>query len=497
MTLMQVLAKRDPGPRRGAHTRRAPLPHAGWIALLALAWGVSGLSPAGAQTDGVPNEKTLEESLRKKPVTPKSPTNAATTKKAAAAADASPAPPKPARRGTLIPMVVVSDAGCALEVNGDPIAALDPDAVKKLNVYPGDQLVKCASTEEPGEVFSVVQNIKAGEQTVLQIGLASRIAAARQKREAQAQSLIAEDELWAHAGQNGSTANLQAYLDKYSDGRFADQARGFLTEATRRAAEEDADWKQAATSTQMAAVQAYVEKYPTGRYLDAARQRMEFLRNLAARPDLPYPIDEDIWLTLQSSPYYMNLPRRTHKVTVRVSSTVHGEPIKGSSLTLRQATTREIVPWGDKCVTLHSVTRKSEASDAPSDVVDEYQCGELKLETVVNGKVIRAASLSDVEAFLQDDKAVREKPPCEVPSSGPANAYHTALTGTATRYGCGSGEYYFEDLNVWLYELGEMDPEKQQYIVPSPGYHFESVADGDPGRKMTTTYDAFSWTDGN
>ena len=463
-----------PGPRRGAHTRRAPPPHAGWIAFLALAWAVSGLSPAGAQTDGVPNEKTLEESLRKKPVTPKTPTNAATAKKAAAPADASPAPPGPAHRGTLIPMVVVSDAACALEVNGDPIAALDPDAVRKLNVYPGDQLVKCASTEEPGEIFSVVQNIKAGEQKVLQIGLASRIAAVRQKREAQAQSPIAEDELGAHAGQDGSGA----------------------TEATRRA-EEDADWEQAATSTQMAPVQAYVEKYPAGRYLDAAQQRMEFIRHLAARPELPYPVDEDIWLALERSPYYANLPRRTRKVTVTVSSTVQGEPVKGSVVTSRQATTREIVPRGDKCVVLHSVTRKSEASDAPSDVMDEYQCGELKLETAVNGKVIRAASLSDVEAFLQEDKAVREKPPCEVPSSGPANAYHAALTGAATRYGCGSGEYYFEDLNVWLYELGEMDPEKQQYILPSPGYHFRSVVGGDSGPKMTTTYDAFSWTDSN
>ena len=136
-------------------------------------------------------------------------------------------------------------------------------------------------------------------------------------------------------------------------------------------------------------------------------------------------------------------------------------------------------------------------ADAPPDVTDEYQCGELKLETVVGGKVIRAASLSDVETFLQDDKASREKPSCEVPSSGPANAFHAALTGTATRYGCAAGEYYFEDLSVWLYELGEMDTEKQQYILPGPGYHFESVADGDSAGKITTTYETFSWTDRN
>jgi hypothetical protein len=454
---------------------------------------VSGLSPAGAQTDGVPNEQTLEESLRKKPVTPKAPNAGATTK--AAAPDGASPPPKPAHHGALIPMVVVSDAACTLEVNGDPIAALEPDIVKKLSVFPGDQLVRCASTEDPGEIYSAVQNIKAGEQKVLQIGLAARIAAARQKREAQAQSLIAEDELWAHAGQNGSAANLQAYLDKYPDGRFADQARGFLTEARR--AEEDADWKRAAASTKLPAVQAYIEKYPAGRYLESAQQRAEFVRNLPARPDLPFPVGEDIWEALENSPYYMNLPRRIRKLTVSVSSTVRGEPTKGSSVNWSQVTTREIVPLGDKCVMLHSVTRKSEARDSPSDITDEYQCGELKLESVANGKVIRAASLSDVEAFLQDDTALREKPPCEVPSSAPANTFHAALTGTATRYGCSSGEYYFEDLSVWLYELGEMDPQRQQYIIPSPGYHFESVADGDSGAKIRTTYDAFSWTDGN
>jgi hypothetical protein len=452
------------------HARGVPWLRACRMAFLALACSVSGLSPAGAQTDGVPNEKTLEEALRKKPVTPKAPSNPGITKKVAATDGVSPATPKAAHRGALIPMVVVSDAACALEVNGDPIAALEPNAVKKLSVFRGDQLVKCASTEEPGEIYSAVQNIKADEQTVLQIELAARIAAVRQKHEAQVQvqSPATEDELWAQAGQNGSTANLQAYLDKYSNGKFADQAKGFLAEATQRADE------------------------------DAARQRMELTRHLPARPDLPFPVGEDIWQALETSTFYENLPRRSRKLTIMVSSTVQSEPIKGSSVNWTQATTREIAPSGDKCVMLHSVTRKSKTGDASPDVVDEYQCGELKLETVVNGKVIRAASLSDIEAFLKDDKALREKPPCEVPSSGPANAFHAALTGTATRYGCGSGEYYFEDLSVWLYELGEMDSGKQEYIVPGPGYHFESVADGESGGgRITTTYDAFSWTDGN
>ena len=464
------------------------------IVLVALAWAASGLYRAAAQTNGVPDEKTLEEALKKKPAAKPSP-NSAATKKAAGQANASPESPKPAHRGTLIPMVVVSDVACTLEVNGDSIAVLEPGAVKKLSVWPGDQLVKCASTEEPGEIYSGVQNVKAGEQSVLQIVLAPRLETVRQNREAQAKSLLAEDELWAQAGEHGTPDNLKAYLDKYPDGRYVEQAKGFLAESARRA-EEDADWKRAARSTQMAVVQAYVDKYPAGRYLDAAQQRITFVKQIPARPNLPFPIDEDTWETLENSSFYMDLPRRTHKVTVQISSKVLGEPINGSTSAIwNQATTKEIVPLSDKCVLLHTVKRKSEPTGTPPEVIDDYQCGALKMGTVGDGKVIGAVSMSDVQAFLDSDKALREKPTCEIPSTGPANAFHPALTGIATRHGCSSGDYYFEDLNVWLYELGEMDPQKQQYVVPSSGYHFESVADGGAGGKITTSYEAFSWTD--
>jgi hypothetical protein len=483
---------------------------AGGTALVALAWVVSGLSPAHAQATGVPDEKTLEDALRKKPVTPKAPPNPASKQKVAAPAKDSPKPPKPAPERTLIPMVVVSDAACALELNGDSIAALEPGAARKLNVWPGDQLVKCTSAEEPGEVFSAVQNIKAGEQTVLQIGLASRIQAVRQKRETDAQNLIAEDELWAQAGQSGTAAGHQAYLDKYPNGRFVEPAKEFLAESMRRAeeearrakedarrAEEDADWKRVANSTQLAAVQSYVDKYPAGRYLDAAGQRKDFIAHLPVRPILPFPIAEDVWEASENAAVYRDLPRRSHKVTVQISAKIRSEPNKGSSTTWSQVTTREIVPLGDKCVLLHTVTRKSKANDAPSDVLDDYQCGPLKLGTIANGALVRTVSLSDVDALIQSDKVLRETPPCEIPNSGPANTFHVALTGTVTRYGCATGDYYFEDLNVWLYELGEIDSEKQQYIIPRPGYHFKSVTDGDSGGKVTTTYERFSWTVGN
>jgi hypothetical protein len=487
MTWMQIFAM-------GGSGRRKLVSSACGIALVALAWGATGVSPLRAQTNGVPNEKTLEEALRKKPVTKASP-NPAATKKVTGPEGATPESPKPAHRGTLIPMVVASDVACSLQVNGDSIAILEPGAVKKLSVWPGDQLVKCASTEEPTEIYSMVQNIKAGEQTVLQIVLAERVNSARQKREAQAQSLSAEDELWAQAGQNGTAANLQAYLEKYPNGRYVEQAKGLLAESA-RSAEEDADWKRAGTSTRIEVVQSYVDKYPAGRYLEAAQQRMEFIKQLPARPILPFSIDKEAWETLENSSFYRDLPRRTHKVTVQISSKMLGDPTKGASANWSQATTREISPLGDKCVLLHSVTRKSEPIDAPPEVTDDYRCGRLKLETVSNGKLIGSVSPSDVASFVENDGA-REKTPCEIPSSRPASAFHAALTGTATRHGCSSDDYYLEDLNVWLYELGEMDPQKQQYVVPGNGYHFESIADGNSGGRITTTYETFSWTDSN
>ncbi|HXA34895.1 MAG TPA: hypothetical protein VNW26_01055 [Steroidobacteraceae bacterium] len=479
-----------------SHARRKVASAACGMVVLAFAWASSGVLPVRAQSNGVPDQETLEEALKKKPVTPKASPNPAGAKKAAEAPNASPQAPKPAHRGTLIPMVVVSDAACALEVNGDSVAVLEPGVVKKMSVWPGDQLVKCASTDEPGETYSAVQTIKAGEQSVVQIVLAPRVDAARQKREAQAQSSSAEDEAWAQASQDGTAASLRAYMDKYPEGRYGDQAKGLLTEATQRA-EEDADWKRAGKSTQTTIVQSFVDKYPTGHYLEAAQRRMEFIKQLPPRAVLPFSIDEDAWETLENSAFYRDLPRRTHKITVQVSSEVLGEPNNGSSANFRQATVKEISPIGDRCVLLHSITRKSEPSNAAAQVTDDYQCGLLKLETVSDGKLIAAVSASDVESFVETDKTLREKPPCEIPSSGAASAFHAALTGTATRLGCSSGEYFFEDLNVWLYELGEMDPQKQQYVVPATGYHFESVANGDPGSKVVTTYDTFSWTDSN
>jgi hypothetical protein len=465
------------------------------MAFVVLACAVSGLSSVRAQTNGVPDEQTLEEALRKKPAVAKPAPNPVTPKKAAAP-DASGDSPKPARRGTLVPMVVVSDAACALELNGDAVASLDAGAVKKMSVYPGDQLVKCASTEEPGEVYSGVQNIKAGEQSVLQISLAARVAAVRQAREAQAQSLVAEDASWAQAGQDATPANLQAYLDKYPTGRYVEQARGMLAESTRRA-EEDADWKRAQASTRMADVQAYLDNYPAGRHAEAAQQRLDTLKQLPARPELPFTVAEETWQSLESSPYYLSLPQHLHRVTVTVSSTVHGEPVKGSAVSWSQTTTREIVPAGGKCTVLRTATRRSDGGDAVPDVTEDYRCGELKLGTLVNGKLVSQVSQSDVDSFLIEDKALREKPSCDLPSTGPASAFHERLTGAATRYGCGSGEYFFEDLGVWLYELGEMDQEKQQYVLPVPGYHFASAAEGDPGARMTTTYVDFSWTVSN
>jgi hypothetical protein len=464
------------------------------IALAGLAWALSGVAPVLAQANGVPDEKTLEDELtKKKPVTPKP---APKPVKRTAPANAPSEAPKPAPARTPILLIVESDAACTLEVNGDPIAALELGAAKKLPVPPGDQLVKCVSTEEPSEVYSVVQTLKAGEQKVVEIALASRVEAVRQKRDAGTQRVAAEDTLWGKASAGGTAVDLQGYLDNYPDGRYVAQAKAALTELARRA-EEDADWKQVVTSTRLAAVQSYIDKYPAGRHLDAAQQRLSVISRLPPRPILPFTLSEDVWEALENSAFYSDLPRRSHKVTIQMSVKMESQPPKGSSTSWTQVTTREIVPLGDRCVVLQTDTRRSEPNDAPSDVVDDYHCGALTLGTVANGTLVRTVSLSDVESFIADDQTLREKPPCELRSSVPANSFHVELTGAATRFGCGTGDYYFSDLGVWLYELGAMDPEKQQYIVPNPGYHFQSVTDGVEGGKTTTVYERYSWTTSN
>jgi len=75
---------------------------------------------------------------------------------------------------------------------------------------------------------------------------------------------------------------------------------------------------------------------------------------------------------------------------------------------------------------------------------------ELKLETVVNGKVIRAASLSELKHFCRTTSSAGKSRHAKFRVHGPANAYHTALTGTARVMVAGPGSTTSEYLNVWL-----------------------------------------------
>jgi len=465
------------------------------IVLAALSWALSGLAPVLAQSNGVPDEKTLEdELLKKKPATP--PPVVKPAKGTTVPANAQRETPKPSAGRAPIMLVVESDAACALEVNGDRIAALEPGAAKKLPVPPGDQLVKCVSTEEPGEVYSAVQNIKVGEQKVVVIALASRIAAIRLKRDEEAQRAAAEDALWSKASQSLAPAELQAYLDKYPDGRHAEQARAGIGELAQRAA-EDADWKNVASSTQLAPVRSFIDRYPAGRYLDAALERVDFINHLPPRPALPFSLDESAWEELENSVFYGALPKRSQKVTVQMSMKVRNQPPKGLSTSWTVVTTREILPLGDRCVMFRTDTRSTAPGDAQTNVVDDYRCGSLTLGTLADGKLVRTASRSDVATFLAEDESLRKNPPCDLKASISASIYHSALTGAAIRFGCDKGDYFLSDLGVWLYELGEMDPEKRQYVVPNPGYHYETATDGVPGGKTTTVYERYSWTPGN
>ena len=451
-------------------------------------WALSGVGPAGAQANGVPDEKTLEDELtKKKPPAPKP------IPKRANGAAAVTGISKPAPGHKPILLIVESDAACTLEVNGDPVSVLKPSTAKKLPVPPGDQLVKCVSTEEPSEVYSEVQNLKPGEQKVVEIGLAARIETIRQKRTENTQRVADEDAIWSKASAGGTAADLQGYLDGFPEGRHAAEAKAALVELTHGSL-DDADWQQVANSTRLQAVQGYIDKYPSGRHLDAAQQRRSFVSRLPPRPTLPFTLSEDIWEALENSAYYGGLPRRSHAVTIQMSIKMASQPPKGSTSTWTQVTTRKIAPLGDRCAVIQTESRRSEPNDAPSESVEDYRCGALSLATVNNGTVTRTASLSDVTAFVADDQARRDKPPCELETGVPANSFNASLTGTATRYGCAAGDYYFGDLGVWLSELGTLDSAKQAYVVPNSGYVVETAPDGGAGGRTSALYERYSWT---
>jgi peptidoglycan hydrolase-like protein with peptidoglycan-binding domain len=108
---------------------------------------------------------------------------------------------------------------------------------------------------------------------------------ARKRQEA----LEREDrEYWKQTGKNGDVRGLFAYLKRYPDGLFADQAQAKLDEWERKSdtslsQKERRAWNKAKEANSVQSYQAYLKAFPKGYYAELANKRIAELTRAQAR----------------------------------------------------------------------------------------------------------------------------------------------------------------------------------------------------------------------
>ncbi|WP_102225853.1 peptidoglycan-binding domain-containing protein [Acidimangrovimonas sediminis] len=135
-----------------------------------------------------------------------------------------------------------------------------------------------------------------GYLTAAQVAKLDAQAAVRQKQlEAEAAKRKQEQDrkdraYWEDTGAKGDRAGLQAYLDRYPDGNYADVAQGRLDKmdaaSHERARHEDrAAWHRAQQDDTVDAYRQYLHDQPDGAFADDAKMRIRQLRGGPEGPD--------------------------------------------------------------------------------------------------------------------------------------------------------------------------------------------------------------------
>lgn len=93
------------------------------------------------------------------------------------------------------------------------------------------------------------------------------------------QARAADRSHWDETGARGTEAGYRAYLERFPQGLFAEEARAALERfESERRAEERRVWERARDTDTVAAYRDYLSDYPDGAFADEARQRIDVLQ---------------------------------------------------------------------------------------------------------------------------------------------------------------------------------------------------------------------------
>ncbi len=100
-----------------------------------------------------------------------------------------------------------------------------------------------------------------------------------EEAERKRQEELADIDFWQRTGANGTAPDYRAYLSRYPEGLYADQARRELEvlerdEREALAAEEREFWDGIVARNDLAAYREYLERYPNGTYAATARNKV-------------------------------------------------------------------------------------------------------------------------------------------------------------------------------------------------------------------------------
>ena len=185
----------------------------------------------------------------------------------------------PRRRGWLWPAVAAAVVLCLAGAIGGYFVIQDRARVaRELAEADEKAWVQAKATNTPAAYQDYLGRYPAG----IHVGEARQAVAAFERLQK------ADEDAWARARSTNTEAGYRDYLKTNPAGRFATDAQRAIerlqTEARRERERIEADaWAQAKASGTEAAYQAYLDRYPDGRFAEEARREIQQTRRLRSR----------------------------------------------------------------------------------------------------------------------------------------------------------------------------------------------------------------------